>query len=64
MYFPNNLTFLNSIFLPSFDTEALNKILHNIPDDVSFENVFTNQTHNKICYGVQQLFTIGNFFQF
>jgi len=50
---------MNSVFFISFDTEALNKILHNIPDDVTFENVFTNHTHNKICYGVQQLYIIG-----
>lgn len=52
---------MNSVFFISFDTEALNKILHHIPDDITFENTFTNQSHQKVCYGTQQLYILGQY---
>ncbi len=51
------------LFLFSYDTEALNKILHNF-EEMTFENCFNfgkNNSQHKISYGIQQLYIIGNF---
>jgi len=55
------LQICSEISFVSYDTEALNKQLDVIPDDINFENIFQNENHDKIVHGVQQLYMIGLF---
>lgn len=58
-YLHNNSKKCTPLILFSYDTEALNKSI--LPETFIDEAQFQSHTTQKLTYGVQQLYTIGNF---
>jgi len=48
----------------SFDTEALNKPMLDNADSNDFMSTFKETTSSKVNLGIQQLYTIGNYYKY